>query len=84
MVVATFDLSTELGVSGKLDAPILLEAVKHAEQVILKAGIALRAAAFTKEQAQKNLARGHRLFFYGFDVLMLKQHARQAAGWLAT
>lgn len=83
LVLATFDLSTELGVSGKLDAPILLEAVRHAGQVILKAGIALGAAAFTKEQAQTNMRRGHRLFFYGFDVLMLKQHARQAAGWWA-
>jgi 4-hydroxy-2-oxoheptanedioate aldolase len=83
MVLATFDLSTELGVSGKLDAPVVLEAVRHAEQAILKAGIALGAAAFTKEQAQANLRRGHRLFFYGFDVLMLKQHVRQACAWLA-
>ena len=83
MVLATFDLSTELGVSGKLDAPVVLEAVRHAEQAILKAGIALGAAAFTKEQAQANLRRGHRLFVHGFDVLMLKQHAHQAGAWLA-
>jgi 4-hydroxy-2-oxoheptanedioate aldolase len=82
MVIATFDLSTDLGVSGKLDAPILLDAVRHAESVILDAGIALGAAALTREQAQANLKRGHRLFFYGFDVLMLRQHARQAVGWV--
>jgi 4-hydroxy-2-oxoheptanedioate aldolase len=82
MMIATFDLSTELGVSGQLDAPILLDAVRHAENVILKAGIALGAAAFTKEQAQANLKRGHRLLVYGFDVLMLKQHAKQAVGWV--
>ena len=29
MIIATFDLSTELGVSGKFDALILLEAVRH-------------------------------------------------------
>ena len=40
MVVATFDLSTELGVSGKFDAPVLLDAVRHAERAILNAGIA--------------------------------------------
>lgn len=82
MIIATFDLSTELGVSGKFDAPILLDAVRHAENVIFKAGIALGAAAFTKEQTQTNLSRGHRLLAFGFDVLMLKQQARQAAGWL--
>jgi 4-hydroxy-2-oxoheptanedioate aldolase len=82
MIIATFDLSTELGVSGKFDAPILLDAVKHAENAILKAGIALGAAALTREQTQSNLSRGHRILVYGFDVMMLKAHARQAAGWL--
>src|SRR5262245_50864209 len=81
MIIATFDLSTELGVSGKLDAPILLDAVRHAENVILKAGIALGAAAFSKEEAQANLRRGHRLLVYGFDILMLKHQVKQATQW---
>ena len=81
MIVATFDLSTELGVPGKFDAPILLDAVKHVEQAVLEAGVALGAAALTREQAQGNLRRGHRILVYGFDVLMLKQHAQQAAEW---
>jgi 4-hydroxy-2-oxoheptanedioate aldolase len=81
MIVATFDLSTELGVPGKFDAPILLDAVKHVEQAVLKAGIALGAAALTREQTQNNLRRGHRILVYGFDVLMLKQHVRQAKEW---
>lgn len=81
MIVATFDLSTELGVPGKFDAPILLDAVKHVEQVVLNAGIALGASALTREQAQGNIRRGHRILVYGFDVLMLKQYARQAAEW---
>ena len=46
------------------------------------AGIALGAAALTREQTQSNLSRGHRILVYGFDVMMLKAHARQAAGWL--
>jgi 4-hydroxy-2-oxoheptanedioate aldolase len=81
MIVATFDLSTELGVPGKFDAPILLDAVKHVEQAILKAGIALGASAFTREQTHGNIGRGHRILVYGFDVLMLKQHVRQAVEW---
>jgi hypothetical protein len=28
-----------------------------------------------------NIRRGHRILVYGFDVLMLKQHVRQAAEW---
>lgn len=84
MMIATFDLSTEVGVSGQFQAPILLDAVRHAESVILEAGIALGAAALTKEQAQANLKRGHRLMVYGFDVLMLKQHAKQAMRWART
>jgi hypothetical protein len=39
------------------------------------------AAAFTKEQAQANLSRGHRLLVYGFDVMMLKQQVKQAMQW---
>jgi 4-hydroxy-2-oxoheptanedioate aldolase len=82
MVIATFDLSTELGVSGQFDSPVLLEAVRHAENAILGSGIALGASALTREQAQANRSRGHRLLVYGFDIVMLKQHARQAATWV--
>jgi 4-hydroxy-2-oxoheptanedioate aldolase len=81
MIIATFDLSTEFGVSGKFDAPIVRDAVRHAESVILNAGIALGAAAFTKEQVQANLGRGHRLLVYGFDVLMLRQQVKRATQW---
>jgi 4-hydroxy-2-oxoheptanedioate aldolase len=81
MIVATFDLSTELGVPGKFDAPILLDAVRRVEQAVLKAGIALGAAALTREQTESNLRRGHRILLYGFDVLILKQHVRQAMEW---
>ena len=47
----------------------------------LKVGIALGAAALTREQTQGNIRRGHRILVYGFDVLMLRQHARKAAEW---
>jgi len=68
MIVATFDLSTELGVPGGFDAPILIEAVRHVEQAVMKAGIAPGAAAVTREQTQSNIRRGHRILVYGFDV----------------
>ena len=58
MTIAPFDLSTELGVSGRLDAPEVVEAVQHAEDVILGAGIPLGGAAFTETQTQALLATG--------------------------
>lgn len=81
MIIAPFDLSTDLGVSGRLDAPELLEAIEHAERVILEAGIALGGAALTREQTQAILKRGYRVLAHHFDVLMLKQFVRQTAEW---
>ncbi len=51
------------------------------KQAVLRADYALCAAALTREQAQGNIRRGNRILVCGFDVLILKQHARQAAGW---
>ncbi|MGE0418707.1 MAG: HpcH/HpaI aldolase/citrate lyase family protein [Acetobacteraceae bacterium] len=81
MILATFDLSTDLGVSGQFDAPILIEAVQHAERVILEAGIPLGSAALSLEQACDCIRRGHRLPVHGFDVLMLRAHVREAMDW---
>ena len=81
MLIAPFDLSTDLGVSGRLDSPELLDAVEHAERVILEAKMPLGGAALTKEQTRALLQRGYRILAQGFDVLMLKQAVRQAAEW---
>lgn len=81
LTIAPFDLSTELGVSGQLDAPELVEAVNHAERVILDAGIPLGGAALTPEQTQALMEKGYRLLWHNFDVLILKQFVRQAAQW---
>jgi 4-hydroxy-2-oxoheptanedioate aldolase len=81
LTIAPFDLSTELGVSGRLDAPELLEAVNHAERVILEAGIPLGGAALTKEQTQALRGKGYRLLWHNFDVLILKQFVQQTAQW---
>src|SRR5215475_2144141 len=77
LLIATFALSTDLGVSGRLDAPELLEAITHAERAILAAGIALGGAALTQEQTQVLLKRGYRVLAHHFDVLMLKQFVQQ-------
>ena len=61
MTIAPFDLSTELGVSGQLDAPELVEAVTYAEKVIRDAGIPLGGAAPTPDQTRAMMSRGYRL-----------------------
>lgn len=81
MIIAPYDLSTELGVSGQFGAPILHQAIAHAERVILEAGIPLGGAAFTKEQTQTMLKKGYRVLAHQFDVLILKQFAQQTAEW---
>jgi 4-hydroxy-2-oxoheptanedioate aldolase len=84
MMIAPFDLSIDLGVSGRLDAPELLEAVTHAERVILEAGVPLAGAALTREATQSAVKKGYRLLWHQFDVLILKQFVRQTAEWRAT
>jgi 4-hydroxy-2-oxoheptanedioate aldolase len=83
MTIAPFDLSTDLGISGRLDAPELVEAVTHAERVIREAGIPLGGAALTKEATQVALKQGYRLLWHQFDVLILKQFVRQTVEWRA-
>jgi 4-hydroxy-2-oxoheptanedioate aldolase len=81
MAIGAFDLSTELGVSGRFDAPEMREALAHLEGVILEAGIPLAALAQTREQTQALLERGYRLPVHGVDVLMLGGFVRQATEW---
>lgn len=81
MIIAQFDLSTDLGVSGRFDAPEFREAVQQVERVILEHRIPLGAAAMTQEQTQGLLQRGYRMLAHHFDVLMLKQSARQMKKW---
>jgi 4-hydroxy-2-oxoheptanedioate aldolase len=84
ITIAPFDLSTDLGVPGKLDAPELIAAVDHAEQAIQRAGVPLGGAALTKQQTQALISKGYRLLWHHFDVLILKQFVQQTAEWRAT
>jgi 4-hydroxy-2-oxoheptanedioate aldolase len=81
MILAPFDLSTELGVSGQLDHPKMKAAVKRIEAAVLKTKIPLGGVGFTKEATQALVARGYRLLG-GFDVLWLKSAVTQSRSWL--
>jgi 4-hydroxy-2-oxoheptanedioate aldolase len=80
-VIAPFDLSTDLGVSGRFDAPEFVGAVAHLERHILKSRVPLGGVAMTEEATRRCMERGYRALAHGFDVLMLKQVVRQAMGW---
>jgi 4-hydroxy-2-oxoheptanedioate aldolase len=82
LMIAPFDLSIDLGV--RLDAPELVEAVTHAERIILDAGVPLAGAALTREATQAAVKKSYRLLWHNFDVLILKQFVRQTAEWRAT
>ena len=80
MIVASFDLSAELDVSGRFDHPKFLDAVARIEGAAFKAGIPLGAVGFTKEQTQDALAKGYRLIG-AFDILWLKNAIQQSIEW---
>lgn len=82
VIVAPFDLSTELGVSGQLSHPKMQDAVARIEAAVLKANIPLGGAAFSEEAARALRAKGYRIFA-GFDVLWLKSAVAQSCSWLA-
>jgi len=82
VIIAPFDLSTELGVSGQIDHPKMKEAVARIEAAVLKANIPLGGVALSKEAAEAMVARGYRLFG-GFDILWLKSAIAQSRSWLA-
>ena len=71
MVVDAFNLSTDLGVSGLLDAPEMRDAIGRLEKVILEADIPLGTYALSPEQTRALLDKGYRLPVHGVDVLMI-------------
>ncbi len=80
-VMAAFDLSSSLGVSGRFDHPDFLAAAKKIEDAALAAGVPLAGGARDEAQIRAMKARGYRIFA-SFDVLMLKGAAAAQAGWV--
>jgi 4-hydroxy-2-oxoheptanedioate aldolase len=80
VVVAPFDLSTELGVSGQFDHPDFLAAVARIEAAAHAAAIPLAGVAMTKPQAEALIAKGYRIIA-GFDLLLLKGAVAQSIAW---
>ena len=71
-IVALFDLSTTLGVSGQFQHPKVLEAVDSIEKAAQRAGMPLGGPfASTKSEVDALFARGYRIVA-GVDLLQLK------------
>ena len=71
-VVALFDLSTTLGVSGQFQHPKVLEAVEKIEKAAKRVGMPLGGPfASTKSEVDALFARGYRIAA-GVDLLQLK------------
>ena len=71
-VVALFDLSTTLGVSGQFQHPKVLKAVDTIERAAKRAGMPLGGPfASTKSEVDALFARGYRIVA-GVDLLQLK------------
>lgn len=81
VIVAQFDLSTALGVSGQFDAPVFLEAVETIERAVARHPVPLGGAGLSSDQSAALIARGYRVLFHGFDILMLKDAVAGVMRW---
>ncbi|MEO0913662.1 MAG: aldolase/citrate lyase family protein [Pseudomonadota bacterium] len=81
VVIASFDLSTDLGVMGEMEHPVMRSAVARIEAAVLGAGLPLGAIALTEKATRDLRARGYRLLG-GFDLLWLKGAVQRSVGWL--
>jgi len=80
-IIAQFDLSTTLGISGQFDHPDFRAAVARLEHALLAAGIPLGGGpARSRVEADALFARGYRLIA-GFDVLRLKASVAETVSW---
>lgn len=80
IIPATFDLSTDLGVSGQFDHPDLQAALTKIETEAKTAKIPLGAVGLSEEQAKVFFAKGYRVIC-GFDLLWLQAKAAEAQSW---
>lgn len=80
MIVAGFDLSTALGVSGQFDHPDFKAAVARIEAVATAHGVPLGTIGLTKPQADAAFASGYR-FIAGFDLLWIRARSAELASW---
>lgn len=80
LVLAAFDLSTSLGVSGNFEHPAYQAAQTKVEQAVFASGIPLTGISLAKEQADALRGRGYR-GIGGFDILWLREKSTELQSW---
>jgi 4-hydroxy-2-oxoheptanedioate aldolase len=75
IVIGPGDLATSMGLLGQIDHPDVQAAIRAAEKVVLKSGVALGGVAFSSEQANRMIDQGYRSIYFGFDWSMLARGA---------
>lgn len=70
-LIAPYDLSASLGLTGQLDHPDVVAAIAEAERKILAGPTALGGLALTAEDANAKLERGYRVLILGYDVHLI-------------
>lgn len=83
LVVAMFDLSTDLGHMGEFDHPVVRAAVGRIEAAANAAGLPLGGNALSREMADGLFERGYRAIA-GFDLLWLRAKTAEIKGWTET
>lgn len=81
IVLAGFDLSTSLGISGQFDHPDFQSAQARIEHAARDAALPLAGNALAPAQAAALVQRGYRVIA-GFDILWLRQKAVELQGWV--
>lgn len=77
-VVASYDLSMNLGVPGQRDHPEVQRLAALAERKILESDVALGGVALTAEEANEKILRGYKLLVLAFDIALVQTAARRA------
>lgn len=80
MIIAGFDLSTALGVSGQFNHPDFVAAVQRVETAAHARGLPLGTVGLTEAQAKDAYERGYRIVA-GFDVLWIRASAAHLVAW---
>jgi 4-hydroxy-2-oxoheptanedioate aldolase len=81
LVVASFDLSSALGVEGQFDSPAFVGAVATVERAV-QGKVPLCGLALTREQSSALVAKGYRVLLHGFDVMMLEERTAAFKSWV--
>ncbi|MEP2028913.1 MAG: aldolase/citrate lyase family protein [Paracoccaceae bacterium] len=80
IIPATFDLSSDMGISGQFDHPDFQAALARIEKAAKSANIPLGGVALNQTQAETLFARGYRMIT-GFDLLWLREKTFEMRAW---